>query len=146
MELQEIMTREVETIRSTASLQSAAQKMALFDIGMLPVVEHTQLVGAITDRDITVRAVACGFDPKVAEVRTVMNPVVVCGYAWQDVQAGLQLMTDHQIRRLPIVNKADQLIGIVSLGDLAKVMPNKQLLSEALERISEARRLEPVAS
>ena len=100
-----------------------------------------------TNRRLAAAALLIGlFAAFFYNLRTTYLPVVVCGYAWQDVQAGLQLMTDHQIRRLPIVNNADQLIGIVSLGDLAKVMPNKQLLSEALERISEARRLEPVAS
>ena len=78
MQLRQIMTRQVETIRPNATLQQAAEKMATFDVGMLPVCEGQRLIGTITDRDITVRATSQGLDPKKTPVLSAMTEVVVC--------------------------------------------------------------------
>jgi len=131
------MTREIETIRPDASLQQAAQKMMVLDIGMLPVTEGDQLIGAITDRDITVRATAQGLVADKTPVRAAMTPVVVCGFEDQDIKEGTRLMMDNRVRRLPIMNRSKQLVGVVSLADVATGVDDEVLTAHTLQRISE---------
>jgi CBS domain-containing protein len=119
MQLKEIMTPGVEVIAPEATLQEAAEKMRHLDIGPLPVCDGDRLVGLLTDRDITVRAVAEGRNPATTQVREVMTPEVIYGYEEQDSQDAARLMEQYQIRRLPVLNHAKRLVGIVSLGDLA---------------------------
>lgn len=137
MKLGDIMTRDVKTVRPDAALQQAAQIMAALDVGLVPVTEGGELLGAITDRDIAVRAVARGSDPKITPVRSVMTEMVICGSPEQDVDEAGNLMKEHQIRRLPILDGNHQLIGIVSLGDLSKAVEDKCKAGEVLERVSE---------
>ena len=137
MQLYEIMTGGIETIAPDASLQAAAQKMTTLDVGILPVREGDKLIGAITDRDITIRAVAQGLDPVKTPVRYAMTEMVVCGFADQDIKEGTRLMMDNQIRRLFIIDRDKQLIGIVSLADLALGVDDKDLAGQVLTRISE---------
>jgi CBS domain-containing protein len=119
MQLKEIMTPGVEDISPEATLREAAEKMRHLDIGPLPVCDGDRLVGLLTDRDITVRAVAEGRDPATTRVREVMTPEVVYGYDNQDSRDAARLMEQYQIRRLPVLNHAKRLVGMVSLGDLA---------------------------
>jgi CBS domain-containing protein len=137
MQLKEIMTHEVEVISPEATLQDAAKKMQRFDIGPLPVCDGERLVGMLTDRDITVRAVAEGCDPTTTTVRQVMTVELVYGFEEQDVQDGTRLMEQYQIRRLPVLNRDKRLVGIVSLGDLAVSPGNQPLAGEVLEQVSE---------
>ncbi len=137
MKLNEIMTPEVVTIGPDASLQQAAQTMMSLDVGMLPVVVDDDLVGVITDRDITVRASARGLDPKRTPVRLVMTEAAICGSDTQEITQGAKQMMNHQIRRLPILDRYQRLVGIVSLGDLVKALDDKCLVGEVLLRISE---------
>jgi CBS domain-containing protein len=91
----------------------------------------------LTDRDITVRAVAEGRDPVTTLVREVMTADAVYGFDDQDVEDAARLMEQYQIRRLPVLNRAKHLVGIVALGDLA-VHPGQQpLAGEVLEQVSE---------
>lgn len=139
MQLKDVMTRDVETIRSDAMLQQAAQKMTLRDVGMLPVVNGDKnLLGTITDRDITVRATAQGLDPTKTQVRSAMTEVVICGFEDQDIEEGGRLMMDNQIRRLLILNRHNKLVGVVSLGDLAIRADGERLPGQVLERVSES--------
>ena len=137
MQLRDIMTHEVETIRPDTSLQVAAQMMAALDVGMLPVVEGDKLLGSITDRDVTVRATARGLDPKETSVRRAMTVNLISATESQPISYAVQLMMDLQIRRLPILDEHKKLVGIISLGDLAKVIDDKHMAGRALERISE---------
>ncbi len=137
MQLNEIMTHYVETIRPDASLQQAAQKMASLEVGMLPVTSDDKLIGTLTDRDITVRATARGLDPRKTPVRSAMTGIVIFGSVAQDVNDAARLMMDHQIRRLPILDQDQKLVGVVSLGDLSKAVEDKRLTGQMLERISE---------
>ena len=137
MQLKEIMTPQVEVIAPEATIREAAEKMSHLDIGPLPVCDGERLVGMVTDRDITVRAVAEGRDPVTTLVREVMTPDLVYGFDDQDVQDAAHLMEQYQIRRLPVLNRSKQLVGIVALGDLA-VHPGQQpLAGEVLEQVSE---------
>ncbi len=138
MNLKEIMTPDVVTIAPDASLQQAAQMMASLDIGLVPVMANDDLVGVITDRDIAIRAAARGLDPKRTQVRYVMTEAPVCGSDTQEITQGAKQMMNHQIRRLPILDGQQRLVGIVSLGDLVKALADKCLAGEVLLRISEA--------
>src|SRR6266446_6041572 len=119
MQLKEVMTPGVDVISPEATIREAAEKMRHLDIGPLPVCDGDRLVGMLTDRDITVRAVAEGRNPVSTRVREVMTPDVVYGFDDQDVQDAARLMEQYQIRRLPVLNRNKQLVGMVALGDLA---------------------------
>ncbi len=137
MKLNEIMTPEVVTIDPDATLQKAAHMMASLDIGLLPVVADAELLGVITDRDITIRAAARGLDPKRTQVRYIMTEAVICSSDTQEITQGAKQMMNHQIRRLPILDGHQRLVGIVSLSDLVKALADKCLAGEVLLRISE---------
>ncbi len=141
MQIREVMRLEVETIRPDAPLQAAAQKMASFNIGILPVMEEDKIVGAITDRDITIRATAKGLDPAKTKVREAMTEVVICGFEDQDIHEAARLMMDNQVRRLPILDREHSLVGLVSLGDLALAVEDKMLAGQILESICEPQSL-----
>ena len=138
MQLKAMMTPHVEVIAPEATIREAAEKMRHLDIGPLPVCDGERLVGMVTDRDITVRAVAAGRDPVTTLVREVMTPDLIYGFEEQDVQDAARLMEQYQIRRLPVLNSSQQLVGIVALGDLAVHPGHQPLAGEVLEQVSEA--------
>ena len=118
--IQNIMTRDVQTISSQETIQRAAQLMDELNVGAIPVLDGDKLVGMITDRDITVRSVAVGQDPRSTKVTDVMSTDVRTCTADQSVEEVLGQMGDVQIRRVPVVDKqSGKVIGIVSLGDVA---------------------------
>src|SRR5262245_932447 len=127
MDISEVMTRDVEVVRPDSTLQEAAQKMKAIDVGSLPVCDGRKLQGMLTDRDLTIRAVAEGRNPAETRVRDVMTANIVYGRTGQDVREIAETMATHQIRRLPIVNEANELVGIVALGDLAVDVGNDKL-------------------
>jgi predicted transcriptional regulator len=101
------------------SLQEAAHKMKELDIGPLPVYDSEQLAGMLTDRDIVVRCIAEGRDPRSTKVREAMTEGVFYCFEDEDVQDAACLMKEKQIRRLVVLNRDRRLVGVVSLGDLA---------------------------
>jgi CBS domain-containing protein len=117
--ISEVMTRGVEVIRPAETLQRAAQRMDELNVGALPVCDGVTLVGMITDRDITVRATAAGLDPNETPVSDVMTEQTRWCTEEQSIDEVMRQMSDVQIRRLPVLNGAHELVGIVSLGDLA---------------------------
>jgi CBS domain-containing protein len=136
MKLAQIMTGGVETVAPHATLAEAAAKMASCDIGSLPVTESgSRVVGIITDRDIAVRAVACGLDPNATRVEQVMTREVLSCPADADVRAAMQLMESRQVRRL-LVTDGEAPVGIVSLGDIALCL-REQDSGEVLKKVSE---------
>jgi CBS domain-containing protein len=137
MLVKDVMTPGAECIRPGNSLHEAAQKMRNLDVGPLPVCgDNDRLVGMITDRDITVRAVAEACDPRTTTVKDVMTPDVVYCFEDQDVQEAARLMKAHQIRRLVVLNRDKRLVGIVSLGDLAVETGDEKLTGRTLEEVS----------
>jgi CBS domain-containing protein len=137
MQVREIMTRRVEVVRADDSVQEAADRMKALDIGPLPVYENDRLIGIITDRDITVRSTAEGYDPWTTKVREVMTPDLNFCFDDDDVAVAARLMKDKEVRRLVVLDRNKQLVGIVSLADLAVHLGDEQVTSETLERISE---------
>ena len=106
-------------------------------MGPLPVCgDNDRLVGMITDRDITVRAVAEACDPRTTTVQDVMTPDVVYCFDDQDVQEAARLMKEHQVRRLVVLNRDKRLVGIVSLGDLAVETGDERLAGKTVEQVS----------
>ena len=134
MKIAELMTPDVEVIRPDDTLHTAARMMADLDAGILPVGENDRLVGMITDRDITVRAVAEGRDPEKTTVRETMSDQARYCFEDENPQEVAQKMGSWQVRRLPVLNRAKRLVGIVSLGDL--VIGAEEPAKEALKEIS----------
>jgi CBS domain-containing protein len=136
MQLREIMTTDVEVISPDIPLQQAAQRMREIDTGFLPVGENDRLVGTLTDRDIAVRAVADGRDPKATRVRETMSEKVVYCFEDQDTKEAAQIMGEHQIRRLPVLSRDKRLVGVVSLGDIASEARETRTVGAATQQVS----------
>ncbi|MFC5462042.1 CBS domain-containing protein [Massilia niabensis] len=117
--IQDVMTRDVQTISPQETVQRAAQLMDELNVGAIPVTDGDKLVGMITDRDITVRSVAVGQDPGTTKVTDVMSTDVRTCTTDQSVQDVLDQMADVQVRRIPVLDDSGQIVGIVSLGDVA---------------------------
>lgn len=116
-----LMTREVHTVVPADSLQHAAAAMQRHDVGALPVCEPgRRLVGIITDRDITVRAAACGLEAATTTVAQVMTEQVRWCRVDEPVREVAQRMSQVRIRRLPVLDRRERLVGIITLADLAR--------------------------
>jgi CBS domain-containing protein len=137
MKVSELMTPDVEIVAPDDTLHTAARMMADLDTGALPVGENDRLVGMITDRDITIRAVAEGRDPNTTKVRDAMSEHIRFCFEDEDTQEVGHKMSDWAVRRLPVLNRDKRLVGIVSLGDLA-TGGAEQESQKALEEISDA--------
>jgi CBS domain-containing protein len=121
MKLREIMTRDVIVIQPDDSLQSAAKKMRDLNIGFLPVCDGEDLLGVISDRDITIRALADGMDVNIMLGRDLMTTPAIYCFEDQDVSEAARIMEENQIRRLVVLSRDDKrLVGVISLGDLAR--------------------------
>ena len=138
MQLKEFVNSRVETVQSGDTLQRAAEKMRELDVGSLPVCDGGQLVGVITDRDITIRAVAKGSDPAAATVSEVMTPEVLWCFEEEEVEEAARIMQENQVRRILVLNEAKELVGITSLGELATATGDRLLAGETLESVSES--------
>jgi CBS domain-containing protein len=108
------------------------------DIGFLPICENDRLVGTVTDRDITIQSVAQGRDPRMASVREIMNPQVFYCYEDDDLERVAQYMEEEEVRRMLILNHEKRLVGVVSIGDIARASGERQLAGETLGHIAEA--------
>src|SRR6185503_1508583 len=137
MKLSEIMTREVVVIQPDDSLQSAAKKMRDLNIGFLPVCDGDDLLGVISDRDITIRALADGMDVNIMLGRDLMTvPAIYC-FDDQDVNEAAKIMEENQIRRLVVLSRDEKrLVGVISLGDLARNEPTDRS-GQVLQKVSE---------
>jgi CBS domain-containing protein len=137
MLLKDIMTDNLGVVSPGDTLEQAARRMEELDVGPLPVCEGKRVVGMLTDRDITVRATAAGCDPKTTLVCDAMSQDIISCYEDQDVREAAKLMKEKQIRRLLVMNRANDLVGIVSLGDLAMEAGDQGQPGEVLKKVSE---------
>jgi CBS domain-containing protein len=137
MQLRDIMTKGFQMIDQSESVRRAAELMRDLDVGMLPVLEENQLVGTITDRDITVRSTATGASPDEIPVRNVMSRGVIFGYEDDDAQSAAATMEEKQVRRLLVLDHGDKCVGVVSIGDLALRGSDQALSGEVLQRVSQ---------
>jgi CBS domain-containing protein len=139
MQLSEILTRDVETIRPETSAREAAQRMRSRDVGSLPVCDGNRLLGMVTDRDLTLRVLAEGRDANATQVKDAMTPDVCYAFEDDDVRRAADLMKERQIRRLPVVDRDKKLVGIVAIGDIA-THATDQLTGDTLEKVSQPSR------
>jgi len=124
MKIQDIMTRNVETISPEKTIHEAACAMARIDSGALLVNEGDRLVGMVTDRDIVIRAVAEGLDGNTP-IRKVMTEKIRYCFEDEEIQHVAENMADIQVRRLPVLNRDKRLVGVVSLGNIASCRSQK---------------------
>ncbi len=135
MKIRDVMSKDVQVARPTDTLQDVASRMATGDFGFIPVADGDKLVGTVTDRDIAIRGVGKGLTA-AATVSEVMTTTVTTALDSDDLKAALDAMGSRQIRRLPVLDKHDRLVGVVSLGDLSTRVKEKYA-GEALETISQ---------
>jgi CBS domain-containing protein len=135
MKISEVMTTDVQTVSADQTAREAASFMLRAEAGSIPVCEGDKVIGMITDRDIAVRGVAEGRGPDTP-VRELMSDGVVCARADDNVEDVAQRMSREQVRRLPVLDQDERLVGIVSLGDLARETLGEPA-HEALEGVSQ---------
>lgn len=136
MKLKEIMTKSVASLTPEDTIEHAAQLMKEYDVGSIPVCNDERIIGIVTDRDITLRAVATGEDTAKAKVRAIMSSNPVFGKPDMEADEAVRIMSERQIRRLPVVEN-NNIVGIVSLGDIAVEPKLESDAQSALTDISE---------
>jgi CBS domain-containing protein len=136
VKVSECMSSDVQTISPDQPIREAARFMLRQDAGAMPVGDGDRLVGMVTDRDIAVRAVAEGRGPDTP-VSEVMSSDLIFAYDDEEVEAAAIKMSDAQVRRLPVLSReSDQLVGIVSLGDISR-SENSEAAGLALDGITD---------
>jgi CBS domain-containing protein len=135
MHVRDAMSRDVESIRSTLTAKAAAERMATNGIGYLPVSDHGKLVGIVTDRDIACRIVAEDRDPKTTKVADIMSKGVAYCFDDDDLAAAVHLLEKNRVRRLPVLDRKEHLVGILSLSDVAQHAP-QHLTAEILDAVT----------
>ena len=134
MNIRDVMTSNPRTVSPEDTIQNAARIMRDEDTGVVPVVENGRAVGVVTDRDIVVRAVADGQLDR--PVREIVSGDVITARPDMSTKEAAQLMSEHQVRRLPVVEN-ERLVGIVSIGDLAVKEGSDKRVGDALQDISQ---------
>ncbi len=136
MKVKDIMSNQIASLNSNDTIERAAQLMKQFDVGSIPVCNQEKVIGIVTDRDITLRSTAQGIDSKHQKVSEIMSQNPVIGSPDMDVNDAVRLMSERQIRRLPIVEN-NNLVGIVALGDISVEPSLQNNAEEALKNISQ---------
>ena len=140
MKAQDIMAKDPRCVTPQTSVQEAASLMKAEDVGALPVVESEsskRLVGMVTDRDIAIRIVADGRDPRSTTVREAMSKGATTARAGDSVEDVMQVMGREQVRRIPIVDDHEELVGIVSQADVVRKASSDRKAENTVEKISE---------
>jgi len=135
MKISEVMTTNVETVTPNQTAQEAASFMLRANAGSIPVCEDERVIGMITDRDIAIRGIAEGRGPDTP-VSELMSADIVCAREDDDADDVAERMSSEQVRRLPVVDQNERLIGIVSLGDLSREGP-EQAAAMALDGVTQ---------
>jgi len=138
------MTDAPTTARPDLNAADAAGMMRSHDVGVIPIAENGSLLGLVTDRDLVVRVLAERKDPTTVTLRDVMTSSPVTVTPDMELTDARSLMAEHRIRRLPVM-KGDELVGIISLGDVAMALASKRAVGDALEDISESESTRPTA-
>ena len=135
------MTKNPICCLPNAMVAEVAELMKSENIGSLPVVENEQtrkLIGIVTDRDLTMQVVAAGLDAKSTKVQSVMTHKVVTCQADDDLQKALDAMAEHQLRRIPIVDNDNKIVGIIAQADVATRVDQPEKTAEMVKEISQA--------
>ena len=137
----DVMTKDPICCLPGDSVAKAAELMKNENIGSIPVIENEQnqkLVGIVTDRDLALKIVALALDAKTTTVGTVMTHEVVTCHAEDDLQAALDAMAEHQLRRIPVVDNANKIVGIIAQADVATRVDQPEKTAEMVKEISQA--------
>lgn len=143
MKCNEIMTKNPVCCLPNDSVMVAAQLMRRVDIGAIPVIENEQtmkLVGILSDRDLALKIVAEGHDPQIAKVEKVMTGKVVTCQMDDDLEKALNLMAEHQLRRIPIVDNENRIVGIIAQADVATRVDQPEKTAEVVKEISQSKK------
>ena len=135
MKVKDMMHRGAEFVAPNATLQQIAKKMRDFDVGAIPVCDKGKPVGIVTDRDITIRALANGKDASKVEAKDVMSRNVVFCRDSEEAEDAIRIMEDNQIRRLPVLDEGQKLVGMVSLGDISHAL-SREMTGEVTRAVS----------
>jgi CBS domain-containing protein len=135
MIVRDIMSTNVAWVRSEDSIEKAAQLMKQHDVGSIPVCKQDSVIGIVTDRDIALRSVASGQDTSQEQVSSIMSTDCTFGKPDMNVSDAARIMSEKQIRRLPIVEN-NCLVGIVALGDISLESSTQGTAEDALKNIS----------
>lgn len=138
MQIKDVLTKNVCYVSPQTTLEDVAKKMKERECGSIPVAKDDKMIGMITDRDIVLRCVAASQDPQTMTAEQCMSPGMLYCYDTYDVESVLQNMGENAVKRLPVVDKDKNLIGIVSFGDLSAACENKACCGEAMEDIRKA--------
>ncbi|HLO29672.1 MAG TPA: CBS domain-containing protein [Anaerolineales bacterium] len=137
----EVMTKNPVCCLPNDSVAKAAELMQGEDIGSIPVIENEQsrkLVGIVTDRDLALKIVAAALDAKSTRVEVVMTRKVVTCLASDDLQKALDAMAEHQLRRIPVVDNNNKIVGIIAQADVATRADQPEKTAEMVKEISQA--------
>jgi CBS domain-containing protein len=137
----EVMTKDLVCCLPNDSVAKAAELMQSGNIGSIPVIENVQnqkLVGIVTDRDLALKIVAQGRDAKSTKVEAVMTHKVVTCRANDDLQKALDAMAEHQLRRIPVVDNENKIVGIIAQADVATLIDQPEKTAEMVKEISQA--------
>ena len=137
MQAKDFMTTGVECVSPGMSMRDAALRMKSLDVGFLPVCENDRLVGTLTDRDLALRVIADGRDPDDCKARDIMTREVFWCYEDQPSDEVAEYMAEREIRRLLVLDRSKRLVGVISIGDLAK-SGEEQKAGEAIREIAQA--------
>ena len=137
MKVKDVMTRDVEVVHPQSGLPVAAMTMRKMDVGALPVVKNGKVEGILTDRDITVRAVAESRDLTTTLVDDVMSREVHAVHEDDDIETAARLMAEWQVRRLPVLSGEGKLIGILSMAALVVAPGDPHSTEKPLEGVSQ---------
>jgi CBS domain-containing protein len=135
MKVKDMMHKGAEFVAPNAKLQAIAKKMRDHDIGAIPVCEDGRPIGMVTDRDIAIRGLADGKDISALEARDVMTRDVIFCRETEDAEDALRIMENNKIRRLPVLDDAEKLVGMVSLGDISHAL-SRELTGEVTKAVS----------
>jgi CBS domain-containing protein len=141
MKVRDVMTRRVETVDPRVTVADAAEKMRALNVGALPVCDDVRLAGMVTDRDLAVRALADGKNPGTTQVRDVMTPKIVYCFDDESTEDAARRMVDAGVRRLPVLDRGRQLVGIVSVDDLAALAGEAVEVGRVTRRVIRKRQL-----
>jgi CBS domain-containing protein len=133
--VKDAMTSNPCTIDADETVDYAAKMLKDENVGLAPIVEGQRLVGTLTDRDIVVRVVAEGRDPKTVRVSEVASTNLITIDPQQDLDEALRLMASHQVRRLPVVEEDGRVVGVLAQADVAQEA-NEKKVGEMVEEIS----------
>jgi CBS domain-containing protein len=137
-------THKVVTVHQEAMVRTAAQRMAAEHVGALVVLDGPTPVGILTDRDVVVRVIAQEYAPEATEVRAVMTPNPICITEDAPLEGAMERMQFHHIRRLVVVNQAQEVVGIIALDDILELLAEERQALDAVVGVMRSVRREPL--